>query len=107
MTNPLDSFPDEWLVTARIYRSAGKDDRGNPLPSSSALVTGCLYAPRATSDPVDRADITTSEAVLYAPGGTTVKSTDRIVIPQGTFAVDGNPSVWPFGVEIPLRSDHG
>lgn len=106
--NPLEMFPPEWLVDATLKRGGGKDKWGNPTPFVSIPLPGCLFAPRSTSDPVDRSDLTDSRAVLYAPPGTEVASTDRVEVPgHGTYAVDGEASYWPLGVEIPLRGEHG
>lgn len=107
MINPLDSFPEEWLVEAHVERSGGRDDRGNPRHTAPHSIGKCLYAPRSSVEPVPRSDIAQSSATLYAPVGTVIESTDIITIPQGRFSVDGIANVWPNGVEIPLRSEHG
>lgn len=66
----------------------------------------CLIAPRSTVDPVDRSDVIDGKSVLYHEEFLFLP-TDRIEVPvgarmAGTWAVDGRPSEWPFGIEVGL-----
>jgi hypothetical protein len=105
----IGSFPSSWKTDVTVIRGGGSDPMGNPLPTEEIPVTGCLPAPRATSDPVDRSDLTSATAVLYHENFD-FQSTDRIRFPdtavlRGTWAVDGEPQRWPVGIEVPLRKD--
>ena len=106
--NIVKRFPKSWRADVVVIRSGGRDKKGNPLPSEEFPRTDVLVAPRATSDPVDRSDVTNSTAVLY-DGDTTFAylSTDRIRVPPGArmageWSVEGRPSEWPFGSEVGL-----
>jgi hypothetical protein len=104
---PTNGLPKSWLTDVTVLRGGGRDAKGNPLPTVELTVTGCVIAPRATADPVDRADIVDSKAVLYRGPGFTFYSTDRIRIATGKrmageWSVDGRPSEWPFGSEVGL-----
>lgn len=102
-------IPGSWRTDVVVVRSGGRDKRGIPLPSEEFHRPGVLVAPRATSDPVDRSDVTSSTAVLY---DTDVSfrylSTDRVRVPDGArmageWMVDGRPGEWPAGTELGLR----
>jgi hypothetical protein len=100
-------FPKSWLTAVTVLRGGGKDAKGNPIAPVEIPVTGCLIGPRATADPVDRADVVSSTAVLYRDPGFTFLPTDRIRVPEGarmagTWTVDGRPGEWPHGWEIGL-----
>ena len=102
----VSQFPAFWRVDVVVVRGGGRDDRGDPLPVTELPVAGCLVGPRATSEPVDRADLVDAGAVLYRDPqpSFTFLSTDRIRTPDGVeWQVDGDPKVWPKGVEVPLR----
>jgi len=105
--NPLKMLPKSWLTDVTVLRGGGRDAKGNPLPVVEIAVTGCAIAPRATADPVDRADIVDSSAVLYRGPGFTFMPSDRIRSATGKrmageWSVDGRPSEWPFGSEVGL-----
>lgn len=106
MGNIVSRFPAFWRVDVTVIRGGGRDDRGDPLPVVELPVAGCLVGPRSTSEPVDRADLVDASAVLYRdPQPSFVfLSTDRVRTPDGVeWMVDGDPKVWPMGVEVPLR----
>ncbi|MDN4644926.1 hypothetical protein [Arthrobacter sp. PsM3] len=100
-------FPKSWLTSVTVLRGGGRDAKGNPLPTTEITVTGCLIAPRATAEPVYRADVVSSTAVLYRDPGFTFLPDDRIRVPAGarmagTWSVDGRVGDWPHGVEVGL-----
>jgi hypothetical protein len=104
---PTKGLQKSWLTDVTVLRGGGRDAKGNPLPVVEIAVTGCVVAPRATADPVDRADIVDSSAVLYRGPGFTFMPSDRIRIATGNrmageWSVDGRPSEWPFGSEVGL-----
>lgn len=105
--SPLKMFPKSWLTAVTVIRGGGRDAKGNPLPTVEIEVTGCLIAPRAASDPVDRSDLVDNNAVLYRGPGFTFLSTDRIRVAHGQrmageWSVEGRPGEWPFGSEVGL-----
>lgn len=100
----------KYRITVTVLRGGGRDDRGNPLPTTEIPVDGCLWAPRGTSEPNDFSDIPASRSVLYRSihDGFRFHSTDQVVIPEdergaGRWSVAGQPSEWPSGVEVPLE----
>jgi hypothetical protein len=100
-------FPKSWLTDVTVLRGGGKDAKGNPIAPLEIPVTGCLIAPRATADPIDRSDVVSSTAVLYRDPGFIFLPTDRIRVPVGSrmgglWAVDGRPGEWPHGSEVGL-----
>lgn len=69
---PLDTvgtFPESWRTDVTILRGGGRDRFGNPQPEQEIPWRGCMIAARATEDPLSRADLTDTAAVLYGPGG--------------------------------------
>ena len=105
--NPVATFPESWKTTVTVRRG-GTDRWGDPLPGQEHSEPGCLVGWRSTADPVDRSELTSDDAVIYAEPGCDFRSGDRIIIPDGPwpageFWVDGSPKRWPMGVEIPIR----
>ena len=106
--NIVQRFPKSWRADILVVRSGGRDKKGNPLPAQEIPRTGVLVGPRATAEPVDRADVVNATAVLY-DGDTAFAylSTDRIRIPAGArmageWSIEGRPGEWPFGTEVGL-----
>jgi len=100
-------FPKSYRTDVTVIRGGGRDAKGNPLPSQEIPLRNCIMAPRATSDPVDRSDVTSSTAVLYRDPGFTFLPADRIRVPVGArmagmWSVDGRPAEWPDGWEVGL-----
>lgn len=101
-------FPASWRTDVTVHRG-GTDAKGNPLPTVDHSLTGCLIGWRSTSDPVDRADLTTDTAVLYADDPLAdLLAGDTLTVPagpwpHGEFRVDGTPKPWPLGLEAALR----
>lgn len=105
----LARFPSSWKTDVTVLRGGGRDPFGNPLPTEEIPVTGCLAAARSTAEPLDRTDLTEARGVLYHDDFE-FQPTDRIRFPEtatlrGTWAVAGEPSRWPMGIEVPLRKD--
>lgn len=101
-------YPVDWMTTVLIRRG-GRDEDGNPLPTTDHPVPGCMVGPRATRDPVDRSDVTETFVTLYGPPRMDVRSTDVLVVPddhpmRGKYQVNGDPGYWPSGTEVPLRA---
>lgn len=108
MLSPLLLLPKSWRTSVTVVRPGPTDNRGNHLPPTEIPREDVLIAPRATSDPVDRSDVTDGRAVLYdADLEFTYSTADTIVVPPGArmagrWKVDGRPAAWPFGWEIGL-----
>lgn len=104
MFDPLMLMDDNWKFDVVVRRSAGRDYRGNPLPATQHVVAGCMFAPSSTNDNALFSDRAELKARLYAPVGSDIQSTDQIEIPYGgKYVVDGEPMVWPAGVECVLE----
>lgn len=106
------SLLDQHRTTVVVLRGGGRDHRGNLLPVEEHEVEECLPAPRSTEEPLDRSDLTQAKGVLYRRRHDfTFYSTDQIRVPEGTWltpgvwAVEGEPSHWPAGWEVPLRKE--
>lgn len=72
-------------VSVTVFRSGGRDARGNPQPESEHTIDGCLIAPATSTEPGGRSDGVTSGATLYVPGRSSVDllPTDRVLVPPG------------------------
>lgn len=105
--NVTSQFPAGWKCTVTVHRSGGRNSDGDPVPPTDHDVSDCLVGRRSTKDPIDRAELTDTAAILYGPGRMDVRSTDTITVPAphwmaGEYAVDGDPGFWPLGTEVPL-----
>lgn len=104
----VSRFPADWKCTVLVHRS-GRDAKGNPLPETTHEVTECLVGGRATTDPVDRADIPSDTVILYADDpAADIREGDLITVPagprpSGKFRVDGSPVPWPLGLEVQMK----
>lgn len=108
MVNLVSMFPAEWRCNAIRERGGGWNADGDPAEPDRQTLPDVMVASRATAEPVDRRDNQITTAVLYAAPGVDVTDADTIEIPSGhrmsgRWAVDGHPSEWPLGTEIPLR----
>lgn len=62
--------------------------------ATSATVTGCSVQPfQATESTVDR-EFASTHMLLFAPWGTDLLATDRVVHNGQTYEVDGEPGQW-------------
>jgi hypothetical protein len=97
--------------TITVRRPGGTDQRGDPEPATTHTVTDCAFAPRASTEAVDRRDTVVIGITLYAPPDADIQPTDQIVRADGTvWEVDGEPGDWltPFtgwhpGLQIALK----
>lgn len=100
-------------ATITVRHSGGTDRYGNPLPPPpDDIVADCLIAPRSSAETDNLGDLVDSRMVVYAPAGTTVVATDRLLLPGyvGEWQVAGDPNRWDLGgdsyiagVEIVVR----
>lgn len=103
----LERFPAAWKTDITVTRG-GRDPKGNPLPDVTHVVNGCMVGWRATTDPVDRSDLTADDAIIYAPVGADFRSGDRLSIPagpwpSGQWRVAGSAKPWVLGTEVPIN----
>lgn len=106
--------------TITIQRAGITTDRyGNEVADwtnpTETTVAGCALAPRTEDE--SRANARQGVIIgltLYAPPGTDLRATDRIVARGETFEVDGFPGDWAnpftgteFGIEAALRRVEG
>lgn len=77
-----------------------RDAYGNDVPGAptSVSIHGCAVLPRnvrASDEFTDGRDQVRTTRILYAPAGTDLTPTDRIVRNGVTYEVDGDPAVYP------------
>ncbi|MGO1562604.1 MAG: hypothetical protein ACTHW7_12345 [Actinomycetaceae bacterium] len=107
----VDRFPAEWLTDVTVLRGGGRDRFGNPLPEEEIPLDGCLAGWGTTTEHTDRTDRTVAQATLYRRRDDfRWRSTDRVRITEdsmlpGTWAIDGEPKIWPTDVEIGLTRE--
>lgn len=102
------SFPFGITVTVE---QRSQDRYGQRTTTTTATVAGCGFAPGASSEALDKRDQVAEEGNLYAPPGTVINPTDRVVLPDNTvWEVTGTASSWqsPWtgwtpGVVVPLK----
>ena len=108
-------FPHGETVTIVRAPVGATDDYGNPVDdwegASQTVVTECALAPR--SEPESGGPDNPAVLIgfqLYAPPGTDIRPTDRVLARGEVFEVDGISAQWAnpftgtdFGVEVALR----
>ncbi|QCP08234.1 hypothetical protein FDF08_09765 [Micrococcus luteus] len=103
---PLTFFVDDYVAIA-VYSGGGRDRFGEPLPESRVEIPECLIAPRSTTEPQERSDLDGSRGVIYVQSEHTFHGSDRVEVltgsHRGLWEVDGVPTLWPDGWEIPIR----
>ena len=83
--------------TVTVQR-AGTTTNGynNVIPAWGELdettVTGCLVDPGQSYELVDGRNTTVDTPTVYAPPGTDVVATDRLVVREATYEVTGTPA---------------
>lgn len=97
-------------ITVTVEQRA-QDRYGNRTTTTTATISGCGFAPGASSEMLDARDEITEVGTLYMPTGSAIGPTDRVTLPDGTtWEVTGTPSPWqnPFtgwapGIAVPLK----
>jgi len=85
----------ETITVRRPASPAATGPRGDPLPWTTRTVDGCVFAPRMSTEAVDRRDTVVVGLTLYAPADADIQATDRIVRADGSvWDVDGMPGTW-------------
>ena len=101
---------DKFRFTAVLLSGGGRDSRGNPLPIVESDIPGCLLAPDPKSELDNLSEKSETTATLFFKQQITIPKNARIRTPEGspipgTWAVDGDPTYWPLGVEVNLRKE--
>lgn len=115
----LARMPADWKTTVIIVPRQGRDQFGDPTPDGDPYeVPGCMIGPAGLTRDNGRlegppnTDTTDSTLHIYLPIGSVVRARDIVMVPpshlmSGTMAVDGDPMVWPFGIDANLRRTDG
>lgn len=98
-----------------ITRTPGAKDRFG-IPTSvetSVAVTGCFLQPLETEENLGNIDTVVSHFKLFAPAGTPLTPTGRVVVDGVSYEVRGDPMPWsdirgiPHHIECYLRRATG
>lgn len=91
-------------VTLEVWRQ--KYDRyGDPLPPVLvASVPNCLFAPQRSVELAGAFLRVETGAAVYLPQNAAYvpQATEQVKIDGKTWKVDGDPAVWPLGIEVKL-----
>lgn len=100
-------------LTLTVVTAPPLDRNGDPTGAGvTSTLSGCLVAPRGSTEDTSLQDTTYTGLVVYAPAGTVIDATSTVSIPgySGAWQVDGDPGRWDLtgaswrpGVEIALR----
>ena len=91
-------------VTLEVWRQ-GVDRYGDPLPPVFvASVPNCLFAPQRSVELAGAFLRIETGAAVYLPQNAAYvpQATERVKIDGKTWTVDGDPAVWPLGIEVKL-----
>ena len=91
-------------VTLKVWRQK-RDKYGALLPPVLvASVPNCLFAPQRSVELAGALLRVETGSVVYMPQNAAYVPTadDRVTIDGTSWAVDGDPAVWPLGVEVKL-----
>ncbi len=91
-------------VTIEVWRQE-YDRYGDPLPPVLvASVPNCLFAPQQSVELAGAFLRIETGAAVYLPQNAAYvpQATEQVKIDGKTWAVDGDPAVWPLGIEVKL-----
>lgn len=91
-------------VTLKVWRQK-RDKYGALLPPVLvASVPNCLFAPQRSVELAGSYLRVETGAAVYMPQNAAYipQAEERVTIDGQTWAVDGDPAVWPLGVEVKL-----
>ena len=99
-------------VSVDPYSQEVTEDWSNP---SSFDVAGCGFDPGSSGETLDLArNVLITQPKVYAPAGSDIVATDRLVVRGITYEVDGDVAEWrsPFtgwepGIVVPLKRSEG
>lgn len=108
MMATVQFFPDEWKVTV-VATPLSRDARGKLTRGTPVTVALCLPAWQNSTDPQDMGDFSSDTGYLYPPeqAGAFVNGAEVLIPPNdmgpsGLWYVNGDPHVWPLGIEVQL-----
>ena len=91
-------------VTLEVWRQE-YDRYGDPLPPVLvASVPNCLFAPQRSVELAGAFLRIETGAAVYLPQNAAYvpQATEQVKIDGKTWKVDGDPAVWPLGIEVKL-----
>ena len=91
-------------VTIEVWREE-YDRYGDPLPPVLvASVPNCLFAPQRSVELAGAFLRVETGAAVYLPQNAAYvpQATEQVTIDGKKWAVDGDPAVWPLGIEVKL-----
>jgi hypothetical protein len=100
----------EWLTPVVRVRveSGGVDEYGDTLPGQHTLqdMPPALFAPGRTSEPVQAGamPVITAPTVYWRGQHPDVKAGDKLIVGGWEYEVEGEPKVWPMGLEVALKA---
>lgn len=100
----------EWLTPVVRVRvePGGVDEYGDTLPGQRTLLDlpPALFAPGRTSEPVQAGamPVVTAPTVYWRGEHPDVKAGDKLVVGGWEYEVEGEPKVWPLGLEVALKA---
>jgi len=97
--------------TATVQRPGGETRYGDKLPGTEHTLTGCVFAPRESTELHEFRNTVIVGLTMYAPAGADIRATDTVVRSDGTrWRVEGQPGVftspftgWTPGVVVALE----
>ncbi len=93
-------------ITVEVWAKGGVDKYGDPLPATLvASIPGCLFAPKRSVVTIEAMTVVDTTAAVYLPKDASYqpKSGDTIKIDGVSWTVEGDPDIWPLGIEVPVR----
>lgn len=99
----------EWLTPVVRVRtlSGGVDAYGDPVPGERVEqeLPPALFAPGRTSEPVQAGamPVITAPTLYWRGQHPDVKARDQLIVGGWPYEVDGEPKVWPMGLEVALK----
>lgn len=91
-------------VTLEVWRQEYDRYGGLLPPVLVASVPNCLFAPQRSVELAGAVLRVETGAAVYLPQSASYvpKADERVTIDGTTWAVDGDPAVWPLGIEVKL-----
>lgn len=104
----LPTFATQAVV---VQRAGSITDHGTEVPDwsnvSTHVITGCSVQPGGGIEDLMHGDVITILYVVFAPLDADVRDTDRVVVDDDAYDIDGPVRRWATGVldhiEIPLK----
>lgn len=111
---------DRFALTVTVRRGGGRDRFGDPKPSTTHTISGCVKWPRVTGETDDYSQGVSTGYQLALPPGADIVSTDEVLLPDEPetgpwWQVDGDALDWgpspytgrPGGIIVALTRETG